>query len=55
MPNYVTIKSDRAWRTRHLIRPIKIRVRQPDGTYRVQWVEASMKKDKRTGRKPSKG
>ena len=44
-------KSDRAWRTRHLIRPIKLFVRQPDGSYRAQWVEASVKQDKRSSRK----
>jgi hypothetical protein len=50
MPSFHTTKADRAWRARRLIRPIKVRVRQPDGSYQTQWVEVSVKSDNRKGK-----
>ena len=42
---------DRARRARQFARPIQIRVRQTDGSYLEQWVEVSVKTDKRIRRK----
>lgn len=48
--SYTQDKAYRRWRASRLSMPIKVRVRQPDGSTRIQWVDASVKRDKR--RKP---
>jgi hypothetical protein len=54
MPGTYTTKDDRAWRAGRLIIPIKMRVRQTDGSYQTQRVEVSVKADKRISRKSRK-
>jgi hypothetical protein len=47
----MSTKASRAWRSARHILPIKIRVRQPDGSVQVQIVDADVREDKRGGKK----
>lgn len=43
-------KNYRAFRSMRKILPIKVKVRQPDGSFIVQWVDADVREDKRRSR-----
>jgi hypothetical protein len=43
----MSTKAEREWRTKHKIIPIKVRVRQADGSVRTQVVDADVREDKR--------
>lgn len=46
----MSTKEERAFRARRHVLPIKVEVRQPDGSIIVQNVEADVRKDKRSRR-----
>jgi len=47
----MSTKAERSNNSKHHILPIKIKIRQPDGSEKVQHVPADVRKDKRTGKK----
>lgn len=46
----MSTRADRRFDSEHLIRPIKVYVRQTDGTYQAQWVEADMRRPRVKGK-----
>lgn len=50
----MSTKDERQWRTVRRILPIRVKVRQKDGSYIDQIVDADVREDKRNRSKPAK-